>query len=1378
MSDSFAVTDHIAERWNWWGGPGGPFGQPVAAQETVAGRNGVRQRFERGEIAWSPDQDMITSVYLLRNEACLEWSRPSSDFDSFRYNVACDGVPQGQDDTAISFNDVDPEGELFTWTRLQGFGEFSFVVQSCNGDDRGAFTIPVRVTFASLGDSPFPDDPPVVGLIADRWHELGAWNGLLGRPVEAMVFDTEGEGLRQQFERGAIQTVPAEGAHMVIGGYQRLLPPDDNIELASPSLELNWGGADNPYNYFRVDVLFAGELTQGVPAETQFGDWARLGAGSGQYQLRAPANDGAYVFEVYAAVAPPFAPLSGVVVTFPDEPTVRLLVNLHSPVTPWRIPIELPSLDGTPAAAFASHRDRALSVARAYATTRPLRPTLRQPVTADAPAAGETDGVRLMAHFAAAAEEPDFSAPGELPSLVLAHIELRRMRLGPMGTNTAGTPVPGVSYHRAGDYDTALRGLLVIAYRYGYLLTDAEIGFMLHRLVPPGLSDGHPLSIETVDIEVDLSLAADLGLDTLVSLVSPTGLVTILGAVLAPITVGEIANYYTHGVPESENHILMIESARYLVNQLFLDRTHDQRYNNTTNGQTGWLLGWLQTITQHDFLEFNARVYTRYSIHALLNLHEFARDAEVRTMAHNILDYTTVRFALSSNRFRRVNPYRRLVDNRDRIPYTVVDDMGVSQLHKEFDDLYSQKMDPMMGFFFTWIGDRTFRGEPLPTFPEWWDFLAILAGQAAYRPPPQAYSLAMTSYPPVQHTYFHGTRPKVTGSSDVADSGVEIYYRSPSFMLSAGGMGLNSGYGHDAFHTQDVAIAQSTTLIPTLADPVFSECIRFDPFPNMYAGINTGVHMGFACGANLQIPPIWYNLTHSSAEGPWTFLNLNDDIDRLHPENPFEEKPGHMGFYLAAYRTPPASTDALSDFDTSPESLGMLYAMEAGDWQNPVMSFDDFKNITKNANQLPAELEYGQTFDFHTADGHTFTCRLSTTGGKYAPRVLRMDGVDLPGDFTGPLVRGTFMNADSTHSGLVTVTSPDCGVPLLLDSRDKDHPARTDTETMCAQQYLDRAQALMAVARQNNSESQTASGLVASQGWQRTLRAARAAAGVLEGFDPPPAVRSEYLLLLGQMLRALALALLHAGRADEAAAAAQEAVLVDLEAARAAESNPMTVSAEMTLLDGVLAALHLTAKAVDFQQAIVDLLQGFTPARADQVDYLIDLAEARHNLLVRLTGDHRPDEAATWAAPAIAAYRQYTAAGGVDVSRLNRDLIDLDKQLLALGLTAAAVDSQQVLVDALQGFTPAAADRLNYQITFAEARHNLIIRLFDDHRPAEAAPLIPPVIAAYRDYAATAGADLSRVATDLHDLTGQLLGAGLTAESAAAQQVLDSVPAG
>ncbi|MDX2100182.1 MAG: hypothetical protein SFW36_20590 [Leptolyngbyaceae cyanobacterium bins.59] len=283
----------------------------------------------------------------------------------------------------------------------------------------------------------------------------------------------------------------------------------------------------------------------------------------------------------------------------------------------------------------------------------------------------------------------------------------------------------------------------------------------------------------------------------------------------------------------------------YLVNQLFWDRTGDEKYNNNKeNGLTKWLLRYMQTIAKHDFLEFNARPYQRYSLHALLNLHEFARDKSIRDAAQILLDYTMVKFAVSSNRQRRIGPFRRLKQNTNR----------ADNPHNELLLAKGEGDDSVIGFFLMYAGPTDLEGNPTNRFPTGWGMQAVLAGLATYRPPPSAYILAMKRDIPVyQHRFFHGARPQLPEAGEQAEGGVEIYYKSPSFLLTAGGMFLNSGYGHDEFTKyKQVAIAQSTTLLPTRADVKFADLIRFDPYPDERRAVNTAVHMGFACGANLR----------------------------------------------------------------------------------------------------------------------------------------------------------------------------------------------------------------------------------------------------------------------------------------------------------------------------------------------------------------------------------------------------------------------------------------------------------------------------------------------------------------------------------------------
>jgi Photosynthesis system II assembly factor YCF48 len=478
------------------------------------------------------------------------------------------------------------------------------------------------------------------------------------------------------------------------------------------------------------------------------------------------------------------------------------------------------AIDGTPAQAFASHKTRASAIARQYASDNTLNTI--------ASTANEDNTIQLIAHLQAVSDDPDFHPKGqEMPSRTLAPKMLRNLN---KGDGAVGTTVDedegtflGFGYHvdgRPGDYDPALKELMVIAYRYRNLLIDPDdpgfnfIDFILDNLVPSYLPGADVTTFEKYDIHIKFK---------------------------AIITIPIIS--FPKDSPETENHMLLISSTVYLVNQLFWDRTSNEKYHNGKNGLTKWLLRYMHTIAKHDFLEFNARPYTRYSLHALLNLHEFARDKSIRDAAQILLDYTMVKFAVSSNRQRRICPFRRLKVETNR--------------PDKHNDLLASGVagnDAVVAFFLMYAGPTDPNGNPINRFPWVRGEEALMAGLAAYRPAPAAYILAMKQdIPAFQHRFYHGARPQVPASGEQAEGGVEIYYKSPSFLLSAGGMFLNSGYGHDEYTKyKQTAIAQSTTLLPSRADVKFADLIRFDPYPDERRAVNTGVHLGFACGANLR----------------------------------------------------------------------------------------------------------------------------------------------------------------------------------------------------------------------------------------------------------------------------------------------------------------------------------------------------------------------------------------------------------------------------------------------------------------------------------------------------------------------------------------------
>jgi hypothetical protein len=83
------------------------------------------------------------------------------------------------------------------------------------------------------------------------------------------------------------------------------------------------------------------------------------------------------------------------------------------------------------------------------------------------------------------------------------------------------------------------------------------------------------------------------------------------------------------------------------------------------------------------------------------------------------------------------------------------------------------------------------------------------------------------------------------------------------------------------------------------------------------------------------------------------------------------------------------------------------------------------------------------------------------------------------------------------------------------------------------------------------------------------------------------------------------------------------------------------------------------------------------------------------------------------------------------------------------------------VVDTLARVDPPADQRREHGITLAEARQNLVMRLLDDSRPAEAEPLVAPMLDGYRQFVADGG-DVGRVLQDrVVDLVKPLLAAHL-----------------
>ena len=113
-------------------------------------------------------------------------------------------------------------------------------------------------------------------------------------------------------------------------------------------------------------------------------------------------------------------------------------------------------------------------------------------------------------------------------------------------------------------------------------------------------------------------------------------------------------------VYDTENHILMTESSRYLKNQwLCRHGETDAKYDNQANGMTDWLLAHLNALRLHGFYEFNSIPYEGYALLPLLSLEAFAEPPEVAAAARAVLDEHAEEASLRVFDDRQAGPFRR-----------------------------------------------------------------------------------------------------------------------------------------------------------------------------------------------------------------------------------------------------------------------------------------------------------------------------------------------------------------------------------------------------------------------------------------------------------------------------------------------------------------------------------------------------------------------------------------------------------------------------------------------------------------------------------------------------------------------------------------------
>ncbi len=596
--------------------------------------------------------------------------------------------------------------------------------------------------------------------------------------------------------------------------------------------------------------------------------------------------------------------------------------------------------------------------------------------------------------------------------LVVNDSLLRTAVQGDVGTDIADIPLDLLK--RRGDWDVVLKGLIVMAYRHRRKLRREVYDHVLHVL----LTQFGPRPAKA-DYVADLP------------------------------------------IPETENHILMIESSRYLTNQLlylegWTDGQMSAAFDNTANGLEEWLLTHLQGFLRHDFREFNSKPYQRYSMAALQNLYDFAWDDRVRLAARVVLDYVSGKAAVSSNGLRRAVPFRRLLAN-----------VGETELMGGHVDAQTSRLLMLSGLI-----DKLAEVTPVWHAHQFSSDQMLLASLCTYRVPEMLLDIVMDkSHNSYYQQFSHGDHEGIPG-------GIEIYASQPAFLLSAGGVRLPSGNpsvvvfvpspvpfvgisrttidGDLLTSYRDVANAVPTTVLATLQEVHRDRLLSLGTGDERYRN-NTGVLPGFACGRDLTIPE--QLLISEPIGGPiepcvvtldrWTFIDASGRC--THPQH-------RLGLYAAAYSQESWEPVPDGQGEFYPSTLGLLDVVPSDG-----RTFTDFYATILRDNE-GSSLDLQVIAEYRTSEGHTVRFAADAHADTaYQWPIIAADGVAFDRNIHNwPLARGEIMSSDPRsaaapagrravdfsapvpdgHAGVVTLDNPHYQQRLVLDMRDPMIPRR------------------------------------------------------------------------------------------------------------------------------------------------------------------------------------------------------------------------------------------------------------------------------------------------------------------------------------------------
>jgi hypothetical protein len=513
------------------------------------------------------------------------------------------------------------------------------------------------------------------------------------------------------------------------------------------------------------------------------------------------------------------------------------------------------------------------------------------------------------------------------------------------------------------------------------------------------------------------------------------------------IAAGAIA--FTFGsIPETENHRLMIESDRYLNNQIILteiDPADSHRHNFVRDQKEvrEWLLKRLQRIAKEEFVEYNARPYQRYSLYAIRLLYNYADNQEIVTAAQNVLDLASAKMAIGSNQGRRLVPYRRLME---ALPSYIE---SSAKFHNGLMDL-SSGSDHQIAMMLLYAGMTDQAPNSGVSYGAAMEITPIAPSR--YRPPASVVNLAVDKSRAYQQRFKH--------------DGVEIYSSAKGFLLTAGGVrsgpsstfelaGISPGGSILGIiplsNNKDRGAAVPTTLMLTAGSHRSSleaflhvagdrEALDSD---NATYDHNLCVWRGFACGNNVRAPSdMCFVAGPPGTPSQWTFFDSRSSACDVYQNGPQVM----IARYVECYEGDSGNRSG----DCSVNNVGFFEAVS-----EPGVTFEAFRQkIVQNNPASPGWLRLIGGL------GASDRALLSGTYKSFSGELIEFNtsGHQLDSDETGirsingagerklsnwPRAAGDLMSGDR-DSGKFEFRNPATGTGFRIDMSRWDAPSRQD----------------------------------------------------------------------------------------------------------------------------------------------------------------------------------------------------------------------------------------------------------------------------------------------------------------------------------------------